>query len=318
MRRYEMESPSHCHWDRCPAWRAPLSLASVATERETLNARCAVALSEKELRQNCRCLPTNDPRRPVAGVFISRGMTVGIPPGGFTLSIAEDGTPSGSLTIHVHFDVCPTWIELALQHLTVAKGREAERKAAWAGADEDQKAASLEREFEASMQAIMASAVAIDAFYAVLRKKAEVSEDLVATWRKNRTARPVQVAEVIRIAFGLGDVRSSALRKNLQEIYRLRDLAVHPSGDIEAPIQHPELDVGVEWRFAYFRYANAELVVNTTLRMLSEIVAGGAPKNGDVRTYADVLRGRLEQIGIVTKRLDPANSESAGGNAEAC
>ena len=34
------------------------------------------------------------------------------------------------------------------------------------------------------------------------------------------------------------------------------------AAEIEAPILHPELNVGVEWRFAYFRAHNAELFVN--------------------------------------------------------
>lgn len=40
---------------------------------------------------------------------------------------------------------------------------------------------------------------------------------------------------------------ASALRANLKAIYRYRDLAVHPSGRIEAPMLHPELDLGMEW-----------------------------------------------------------------------
>jgi len=156
----------------------------------------------------------------------------------------------------------------------------------------------LEREFESSMQAIMASAIAIDAFYAVLRNKAEIPEMLIKRWREKRTARYVQIAEVIRIAFGLKSQGIKVLRQNLKEIYRLRDLAVHPSGDIKAPILHPELDVGVEWRFAFFRHHNAELVVRTTARMLSELARSGKPKNQAVQQYADAVRVRLAQIGV--------------------
>ncbi len=246
----------------------------------------------------------------MAGVFISRGMTVGIPPGGLVLGADSSGKPTASLTIHVHFDVCPTWMELALQHLASAKVREAERVAAWTGTDEVSKASTLEREFEASMQAIMAAAIAVDAFYAVLRKKVDVSDDLVATWRRNRTARPVQIAEVLRMAFGLSGVAFDGLRANLLEIYRLRDLAVHPSGDIEAPILHPDLNVGVEWRFAYFRHINADLVVRTALRMLSEAVTLGRPKNDEVQRYAGVVRIRLEEIGAVA-RGTPDNADTS-------
>ena len=148
------------------------------------------------------------------------------------------------------------------------------------------------------MQAIMASAIAIDAFYGALRKKAEIPEMLVRRWRDKRTARYLQIAEVIRIAFGLRKRGVKALRQNLKEIYRLRDLAVHPSGDIKAPILHPELGVGVEWRFAFFRHHNAELVVGTTARMLAELVTSGKPRNQAVQQYADAVRVRLAQFGV--------------------
>ena len=95
----------------------------------------------------------------MAGVYISRGMTVAIPAGGLVLSLDEGGKPKANLTLHVHFDVCPTWVELALRHLDDAKNRQSARIAAWNGANEERKGATLEREFEASMQSIMAAAV---------------------------------------------------------------------------------------------------------------------------------------------------------------
>jgi hypothetical protein len=233
----------------------------------------------------------------MAGVFISRGMTVGIPAGGLKIGIGPDGKPIGSLALHVHFDVCPTWVELALGHLKEAKDRGVERVAAWAAANEDAKASTLEREFESSMQAVMSSAIAIDAFYAVLQKKVAISAATLASWRRNRTARHSQVAEVLRIAFGVKGKALVALKHNLQEIYRLRDLAVHPSGQIDAPILHPELLVGVEWRFAYFRHQNADLIVRAAVTMLIELATSGKPKDSAVRQYAEALRARLSGVG---------------------
>src|ERR1041385_5454184 len=178
----------------------------------------------------------------MAGIYITRGMTVGIPPGGFSLSIGDDGKINSRLTLHVWFDVCPTWVELSLRHLTSATAARANRQAAWAGTDEDAKATALEREFEASMQGIMAAAIALDAFYAILQPHVALPPALVKRWRIGRTARFSQVTEVIRRAFRLKPKATAALRANLKELYRVRDLAVHPSGRIEAPIYHPELE----------------------------------------------------------------------------
>jgi hypothetical protein len=86
------------------------------------------------------------------------------------------------------------------------------------------------------------------------------------------------------------------LGKNLGEIFRFRDLAVDPSGKSDAPILHPGLGVGVEWRFAYFRCANALLIVKVTLRLIWELLLSDKPKDADVQTYIDALRSRIEPL----------------------
>jgi hypothetical protein len=232
----------------------------------------------------------------MAGIFISRGMTVAVPAGGLTIGVGADGKTTGNLVLHVRFDVCPTWIELALRHRDDAKARRAARDIAWTGPNEEEKAATLEREFEASMQAVMAAAIALDAFYSLLQTHVKLSPGLITHWRTNRTPRYSQVTEILRHAFHLTPKRTAALRRNLKEIYSLRDLAIHPSGKIEAPILHPEINVGVEWRFAYFRAHNAELIVNTATGILWELAHRGKPKDSKTQEYMAALRQRLAEL----------------------
>jgi hypothetical protein len=229
----------------------------------------------------------------MSGVFFSKGMTVGIPVGALTISVGGDGLPTLSLTPHLHFDVCPTWLELASQHLAQARQRQSERVAAWNSSDEDAKAATLEREFESSMQAVVAAAIAIDSFYAVLKGKAQIPAAVSAKWKENKTARYAQICEVIRTSFVLVDSDFQQIRKNVQEIFRLRGIAVHPTGVITQPVLHPELNVGVEGRFALFRAENASVVVDAAKSLISELVTKAKPKNADVQQYAEALRTRL-------------------------
>jgi hypothetical protein len=231
----------------------------------------------------------------MAGIFISRGMTVAVPPGGLTIGIGADGSSTSNVIVHVRFDVCPTWTELALRHLADAKARRTAREIAWAGTNEEDKAASLEREFEASMQAVMAAAIALDAFYSLMQTHVQLPPSLVTRWRTKRTARYSQVTETLRRAFHLKPEGTAVLRQNLREIYHLRDLAVHPSGKIEAPILHPEINVGVEWRFAYFRAHNAELIVNAATRILWDLAHAGKP-DSKIQEYMAALRQRLEEL----------------------
>ncbi|MBV9510347.1 MAG: hypothetical protein JO303_08720 [Caulobacteraceae bacterium] len=221
-------------------------------------------------------------------------MKIQIPAGTPFFSIDDNGNlQTHTITPHVHFDVCPTWLEIAARHGKDANEKKLARVAAWNSTDETAKAETLEREFESSMQAIMAAAIAIDSFYANLRDAVGISKKEIARWRENNTARYKQISEVLRRAFTLQNRHAVNLRKAIKEVFRFRDLAVHPSGDVTAPILHPELHVGVEWRFAYFRAENAEALVNLACQVVRELSEKGKPSNAEVERYAISLRERL-------------------------
>lgn len=229
------------------------------------------------------------------GIFVSRGMQLVIP--SFSIRIGDDGQLEGDpITFHVRFDVCPTWIQVAKRHLDDAQLARARRDVAWSGSDEDAKAKSFEAEFEASMQAIMAAAISWDAIYAILREHVTIPPDMSEKWRHGRTARYTQVAEIVRRAFALKPKGASLLRVNLKALYSLRDMAVHPSGKIAAPLLHPELNVGVEWRFAYFRARNAEVAVLGAAGMLWDLAANGRSKDAKITEYQRTLLTRLQEI----------------------
>lgn len=229
------------------------------------------------------------------GIYITRGITVSIP--SFSLRFGENGEIEGDpITLHVRFNVCPTWIQLAKCHLDSALEARSKRDAVWSGTDENAKAQTLEAEFEASMQAIMAAAIAWDAAYAILREHVIIPPAMSEKWRNGRTARYIQVAETVRRAFALNPKGTLALRTNLKELYRYRDLAIHPSGKIEAPLLHPELDLGMEWRFVYFRAKNAELAVMASAAMLWDLAHNGKAKDPKIIEYQQNLATRLEEI----------------------
>jgi hypothetical protein len=229
----------------------------------------------------------------MAGVFITKGMTIQIPAGGLVISLG--GEAQSRLTLHVHYDLCPLWLKIATRHINDANDRKLARAAAWQLSDEQAKAEALERECESSMQAVMAGAIAIDSFYANVRDTVAISAEEVTRWRANNTARYKQITEVLRRAFKLKNRDAVGLREALKDIYKFRDLAVHPSGEVAAPVLHEELQVGVEWRFAIFRAANAEKLVNLARQIVCELVSKGTPANAKVERYAKGVRARLLQ-----------------------
>lgn len=232
----------------------------------------------------------------MSGIFISKGMSVSIPVGGLSLSLNPDGKSDMTVKVQVVFDVCPSWLDIALEHLQAAKICNATRTEAWKGEDNETKGRSLEREFTASMQAIVAAAIAIDSFYATIQKKVKVGESLIAIWREKKTPRYSQISETLRIAFQLKPKGLKVLRAHLKQIYQFRDQAVHPSSKPNEAILHPELKVGVEWRFVAFRYENALPLVQNAIEIIGQLVATGKPKNSEVQKYADFLKSQLSSF----------------------
>ncbi|MCB0184450.1 MAG: hypothetical protein KDE31_09300 [Caldilineaceae bacterium] len=231
----------------------------------------------------------------MTGIFVSKGMAVTIPH--YSLRLNEAGEiESESLALHIRFDVGPTWIQIGQRHLEAALLAKSHLQGVWLGTDEVAKARALEAEFEASMQAIVAVAIAWDAIYAVLRQHIVIPQSFAERWRRGQTARYIQVAEIVRRAFALKKNNADQVRNHLREIYRLRDLAVHPSGKIQAPILHPDLNVGTEWRFVWFRATNAEIAVSVSAAMLWELANGGKSRYPRVTEYQQSLAMRLNDV----------------------
>jgi hypothetical protein len=73
-------------------------------------------------------------------------------------------------------------------------------------------------------------------------------------------------------------------------------MAVHPAGKIAAPLLHPELNVGMEWRFVYFRARNAEMAVMGAAGGLWDLATNRRSKDAKITEYQKGLRARLQEI----------------------
>src|ERR1700693_6202038 len=105
----------------------------------------------------------------MASVSTPRSDTGAIRAGDLVVATGQDADPASSTTSPVHFDACPTWLELAVRHLSDAQVARDARIAAGRNGDQHSRTGAWEWEFEASMQATMASGIAVDAFYAIVQ-----------------------------------------------------------------------------------------------------------------------------------------------------
>jgi hypothetical protein len=129
----------------------------------------------------------------------------------------------------------------------------------------------MDRTFASSMQAVTSSAVAIDAFYAAVKDRVKLDPELTAAWRKKRTARPRQIAEVFKRAFELAAGGFDLMSQTLEDVFKLRDQAIHPSGETSAPALHPRLKGAFDAPFVLFRFEHARLVYQVSLALIVQL-----------------------------------------------
>jgi hypothetical protein len=142
----------------------------------------------------------------------------------------------------------------------------------------------------------MASSIALDAFCNAVQTKVQPPQSTISQLREKRIPHHAEISEILRIAFALTTKEVTNLRLNLGEIFRFSDLAIDSSAKSGAPILHPELGAGGEWRVAYFRCENARLIVRATLQLIWELVASDKPKDAHVQKYVDALRSSLDRL----------------------
>lgn len=233
---------------------------------------------------------------PDPGIFVTKGMKISIP--SFSISIGDNGElVSDHITLFTGLDMSPYWLEIAYQHLLATEAAHVDLMAAKEARDDEQMAAALQKEFVSGMQAIMASGIAIDAYYASVKDHIELPEDLIKTWRENGTARYKQIAEVLKRAFPMSQESAKHLRDILEQNLKFRDKAVHPKYGTTAPLLHVELNKVSDWRYAVFRFYNAKAIVGLTLSIIYQTASKPfTDKHDRLRSYCEELIVNIDPI----------------------
>jgi hypothetical protein len=200
-------------------------------------------------------------------VFIMKGMGIRIPAGGFRISLGDSGLTT-SISFDLRIDTWPHWLRIATEHVNQAVAAHTLLMEAHAINDDAAKGQALEAEFSASLVAISAAAFALDAFYGAVKARAPLDAGLEAKWQKNHTSRAKQIVETLRRSFTIKRQAEPHLRTSVINLFHLRDWAVHPPSEFQPPQLHPDLGIGVEWRFAVYR---AEICKGATQMVLAVI-----------------------------------------------
>lgn len=234
--------------------------------------------------------------KPDPGVFLVKGDKVSIH--NLSFSVDDKGIVSAPpVELRVGIDMSPYWLDIAYQHVKSAENAHKRLMRAKDDRNDFLIGKHLRQESAAGMQAIVASGVAIDAYYASIREHITIPKATIKAWQVNRTARYKQIAETMRIGFDLTTTSSNSLRKILKQNLTFRDKAVHPCAGATQPLHHVELNKMVDWRYATFRFYNAKHIYAASLSIVYQTASNLSPKvSKDLFEHCNGLVVRLKPV----------------------
>lgn len=238
----------------------------------------------------------NTQAAPAPGVFVTKGMQVSIPE--FSIRINPDGTIDASpLILHTSVDMCPFWLEIVYEQLLKTEAANDDLMSAKKEEAAEKIAEALKAESSYGMQTIMSSAIAMEAYYANVKAYIALPVELIEAWRKNKTARYLQIAEVLKRAFTMSGASANQVRDILKQNFTFRNKAIHPPTGTTAPALHPELNKVTDWRFVTFRYYNAKNIAGATLSIIAKTASRPRTKKYEgLKTYCETLSTQVKPI----------------------
>jgi hypothetical protein len=146
------------------------------------------------------------------------------------------------------------------------------------------------------MQAISAAAFSLEAFYAAVQERIPADKELAKRWAKNRTSRPTRISETLIKAFKVTHPGRTVLRNNLKEVFKFRDYAVHPPASFRGPIMHPDLNIGVEWRFIAFTASGSITAVQVSLSVIKQCLHAPQDKYEELVKWAQGYLATIDKM----------------------
>jgi hypothetical protein len=136
----------------------------------------------------------------------------------------------------------------------------------------------------------------LEAFYASVDERIPTDEELARQWAKNRTARTTRICETLIRAFKVTHPRRTILRENLENLFKFRDYAVHPPAGFREAIMHPDLGVGVEWRFIAFTASGSITAVGIALTIIKQCLHAPRSKHEELVKWSHNYVEIIDQI----------------------
>jgi hypothetical protein len=204
-----------------------------------------------------------------------------------SLDATTGGLAGSSMTPELRTDIFDDWLRIAER---ASDDSVAARRDALKASLEDNEgfASAVQREFEAAMIAVSASAFALDAFFASVVEHAPGA-------RVSAGSRHATIYETFKRSFGLSHAQLKAALDPLRMIFRFRREAVHPPATWAAPVLHETWNLGMEPRFVIFRAENAINAQLFARKLIAECVRKPKKKYPKLVEWCEPLKNLVPE-----------------------
>jgi len=210
--------------------------------------------------------------------------------------IGPDGSLTGSITLHVSYDMYPQWLKIAIEKAERCAEASKVVDSLWTDGSRTEEIEALETELRAGMQACLAAAAAIDGFYGTVKDVAPAPSEVSEKWRAKGLARYKQIAETIRLSFEISPKVFADIRPRLKMLFMFRDEAVHPVGATREPALHPRLKVATERRLVMYSADNAHSGAKFALNLIGILLDLPKPKHAALVEHCQAAKEWVHPI----------------------
>lgn len=208
-----------------------------------------------------------------------------IPAGALTISIGADGNAEMNVTkVEVSLDFWDHWLEIARQHAIEAVSLHRKMIAAHGNGADQETSDLFGRVLRASITCMGALGFSLDALYSSIKER--VPEDLYRSVGSDNTSRHEYVHETLKRSVRISNRQAKLQKEAIRQVFRFRDMAVHPSGGWAEPVLHPDIGVGVAEGYIRFGATNAVRGYAMTRRVTETVLSNVRPKYAELAEWA--------------------------------
>lgn len=216
---------------------------------------------------------------------------------GITYDANDNTMRQGSIT--VRSDVWPQWLKIAGDELAAARAARESNPGLDGGTDFDR---AILSEYRSSMVSICAVAFTFEAF---TNSVAEYCPNVRGGKRlpafDNHCERRAATARFHQIwlrAFRFSNVNSAKTKKTLEQVFALRNEAVHASAEFVEPINHATYPVALERKFLVYTVENADIAYRLAVDALAHLLGHPRGDDSEWTEWCNAMSERLQLMQI--------------------